>query len=137
MALLIMAPVFVVLRTSGLVIEQQGSEQFFQAAIAVLGALIIAFVFQFKSFLQDLYYLVGRGDSFLIVPALISWLASFIGGIAFGLSALNNCDKNGCGSVSDFNNMILALGVAGLYLVLAFVVGAVVAHLEHRPATSD
>jgi len=130
---LVLAPVFFVLRTDGVITDQQGSEQFYQAAIGVLGALLIAFTFQFKSFLQDLYFLIGKGDAFLIVPVLASWLTSFIGGMAFGLSALNCCSDKQCGSVSDFNNMIVALGVAGIYLVLTFVIGAVVAHLQRRP----
>ena len=107
-----------------------GSEQFYQASIGVLSALLIAFVFQFKPFLRDLYAILGRGDSVLLIPILVSWLGSFIGGVAFSLAALQDCNDHVCGSAGDFNNVLVGLIVASFYLLLAFVTAAIAAHRE-------
>jgi hypothetical protein len=90
---------------------------------------LIAFVFQFKPFLRDLYAVLGRGDSVLLIPILVSWLGSFIG-VAFSLAALQDCNGRACGSAGDFNNVLVGLIVASFYLLLAFVTAAIAAHRE-------
>jgi hypothetical protein len=116
--------------TGGVLTTAIGSEQFYQASIGVLSALLIAFVFQFKPSLRDLYAVLGRGDSVLLIPIVVSWLGSFIGGVAFSLAALQDCNGRACGSAGDFNNVLVGLIVASFYLLLAFVTAAIAAHRE-------
>jgi hypothetical protein len=127
-SLLIVIPVCGMLVTGGVLANTTGSEQFYQASIGVLSALLIAFVFQFKPFIEDVYAILGRADSVLLIPILVSWLGSFIGGVAFSLGALQSCKDHSCGGSGDFNNVLVALIVASIYLVVAFVAAAIAAH---------
>lgn len=131
-AFLIVLPALGVAVTGGVVTTAEGTEQFYQAAIGVLSAFLIAFVFQFKPFMGDLDTVLGRAELLYISFILLSWLGAFIAGVAFSLVALQACKEHVCGDADDFNNVVIALSVAGLYMVVAFVTAAIAAH--RRPA---
>jgi hypothetical protein len=115
------APLWLAIFKSGALTDAQGSEAFYAGAIGLLGALVISVAFQIRMAADALWRFFGRGDTILMVAVLFSYLGALIGGGASALIALQDCDKNLCGSSENFNNVILALISGTTFLATVFI----------------
>lgn len=118
-AALFLAPVFLQLNTLGIFTDSRGAEGFYNAAIGILSALVIAVALQVGVAVDVLWKFFGRGDYFLLAAMLFGYLATLVSGGVAALSALQTCSPKGiCGSPDDFNSVIFAL-ISGTTLVAA------------------
>jgi hypothetical protein len=120
-----LAPVFLQLHTFGILTEARGAEGFYNAAIGILGALVIAITLQVKAAVDVLWKFFGRGDSYWLAAILFGYLATLIGGGVGALSALQSCSPKGtCGSPDDFNSVVFALVSGAALLATLFTASA-------------
>jgi hypothetical protein len=105
-----LAPFFLQLNTLGILTDARGAAGFDNAAIGILGALVIAIALQVGVAVDLLWKFFGRGDYVFLAAILFGYLATLISGGAAALSALQTCSPKGiCGSPEDLNNVIFAL----------------------------
>jgi hypothetical protein len=109
--------------TSGAFATEPASKEFFAAAIGVLSAVLLAVAFQLPWLLASIRRLFSTGDRVLLVPLLGGFIVSVGAAIASGLSALNACSEEACGSVDDASTVIGGLIIGALVLVIVVLVG--------------
>jgi drug/metabolite transporter (DMT)-like permease len=112
--------------------EGPGTPEFFSAAIGVLAALLIAFVFSFASVLRGFDRLINLRDP-LALAIVLGYLANLALGIGLALVALFHCDGEVCGGSQEADSVTGTLILGGVYLVAAVVAYVIEAMTELRP----
>lgn len=112
--------------------SSRGTEPFFTAAAGVLSAVGIAVALQFHALLGGSLR-AARGDRWLVLLLLLSYVFSLGLGISQSLTALNSCGPETCGTNAQFTNVVWAL-IAGGSVLLGVVLLSVYEVLRsHRP----
>jgi hypothetical protein len=137
LALVFASPFLIVLWTWGSFTDQRGHESFYNGALGILGALIIAMALQIRETAEGLWRIMGRAETITMVITLFGYVGALIAGSAATLHALQDCSGGTCGTSRDLNHVIVALVCGAAYLITAFGVALFIHLVELRRASDN